>query len=256
MTATLRHDVAGPRDAPPVVLSNSLGTTSMMWSAQALALASRFRVVSFDTRGHGESDSPPPPWTIDDLGNDVVALLDELGLDRVDFAGVSLGGMLGMWLAVNAPQRVNRLVLICTSARIAVPDAYLQRAVAVRANGVEPIVDPVVERWFTPSFARHHPRVVQEYKEMLAKSPVDGYAACCEAIAHMDLRSDLGRITAPTLVVSGADDLAIPPSHGAAVAAAVPGASFVVVANAAHLANVEQPDEITRLLFGHLQAKE
>lgn len=256
MTAALRHDVAGRRDAPPVVLANSLGTTSMMWSAQVASLASRFRVVTFNTRGHGESDAPPPPWTIADLGNDVVALLDELRLDRVDFAGVSLGGMLGMWLAVNAPQRVNRLALICTSARIAVPDAYLQRAAAVQANGIEPIVDAVVDRWFTPAFAGQHPHVVQEYKEMLAKSPVEGYAACCEAIAHMDLRADIGRIVAPTLVVSGADDLAIPPVHGAAIAAAIPGASFVTVANAAHLANVEQSDEVTRLLFEHLRAKE
>jgi 3-oxoadipate enol-lactonase len=256
MTAALRHDVAGPPDAPTVVLSNSLGTTSMMWSAQAASLASRFRVVTFDTRGHGDSDSPPPPWTIDDLGNDVLALLDGLGLDRVAFAGVSLGGMLGMWLAVNAPQRVNRLVLICTSARVAAPDAYLQRATWVRANGIEPIVDAVVERWFTPTFARQHPHVVQDYKEMLAKSPVDGYASCCEAIAHMDLRADIGGIAAPTLVISGADDLAIPPSHGAAIAAAIPGASFVVVAGAAHLANVEQPDDVTTLLFEHLQEKE
>jgi len=256
MTAALRHDVSGRPDGPPVVLSNSLGTTSMMWSVQAASLASRFRVVTFDTRGHGESDSPPPPWTIDDLGNDVVALLDELALDRIDFAGVSLGGMLGMWLAVNAPGRVNRLTLICTSARISAPDAYLQRAAVVRANGIEPIVDPVVDRWFTPAFARQHPHVVQEYKEMLAKSPLDGYAACCEAIAHMDLRSDIGRISAPTLVISGADDLAIPPAHGAAIAAAIPGASFVAVAGAAHLANVEQSDEVTRLLFDHLQAKE
>jgi 3-oxoadipate enol-lactonase len=146
--------------------------------------------------------------------------------------------------------------LICTSARLAVPDAYLQRAVAVRANGIEPIVDAVVERWFTPTFARHHPNVVREYKEMLAKSPVDGYAACCEAIGHMDLRADIGRITAQTLVISGADDLAIPPSHGAAIATAIPRASFVVVASAAHLANVEQADEVTRLLFEHLQDKE
>jgi len=256
MTAALRYDVAGAPDAPPVVLANSLGTTSMMWSAQAASLASRFRVVTFDTRGHGESDSPPPPWSIDDLGNDVLALVDELGLDRVAFAGVSLGGMLGMWLAINAPQRVARLTLICTSARIAVPDAYFQRAAVVRANGVEPIVDAVVDRWFTPTFARHRPHVVQEYKEMLATSPADGYAACCEAIGHMDLRADIGRIAVPTLVISGTDDLAIPPSHGAAIAAAIPGASFVLVASAAHLANVEQADEVTRLLFEHLRAKE
>lgn len=256
MTAALRYDVTGPPDAPPVVLAHSLGTASTMWSAQLPALATRFRVVTFDLRGHGGSDSPPAPWTIDDLGNDLLVLLHDLGLDRVSFAGVSLGGMLGMWLGANAPQRVERLVLICTSARVAAPDIYLERATAVRAKGLESFVDPVVDRWFAPTFATHHAHVVREYKETFAKLPVDGYAASCEVVGRLDLRTDIGRIAAPTLVISGADDLAIPPTHGAAIADAIPGAVFAVVADAAHLANVEQPDEVTRLMLEHLQGEE
>jgi 3-oxoadipate enol-lactonase len=185
-----------------------------------------------------------------------VALLDRLGVGRAAFAGVSLGGMVGMWLAANADDRIDRLMVICTSAHLAAPDYWQQRAQRVRANGMASIVDPVVARWFTPGFAQRRPHVVQAYKEMLAQLPIDGYAASCEAVGRLDLRDDLVRVKAPTMVVAGADDQAIPPQHGAAVAKALTGSSYVTVADAAHLANVEQPDVITRLMLDHLTAKE
>lgn len=256
MTAALGFSVYGDAAAPALLLGNSLGTTSQMWSAQLVELARHFYVVAFDHRGHGKSEVSAQPWQIDDLGGDVVALLDQLGIDRASYAGVSLGGMVGMWIAANAPNRIDRLMVICTSAHLAAPDYWRERAAKVRANGMGSIVDPVVERWFTPAFAQRLPHVVRDYKETMAQLPPDGYAACCEVIGRLDLRADLARVSAPTMVVAGADDQAIPPEHGAKIAKAIAGSSFVTVADAAHLANVEQPDVITRLMLDHLPAKE
>lgn len=256
MTAALGFSVYGDPAAPALLLGNSLGTTSQMWSAQIPELARHFHVIAFDHRGHGKSEVPSQPWQIDDLGGDVVALLDQLGIDCASYAGVSLGGMVGLWIAANAPERIDRLMVICTSAHLAAPDYWRERAAKVRANGMASIVDPVVERWFTPAFARRLPPVVRDYKATMAQLAPDGYAACCEVIGRLDLRADLARISAPTMVVAGADDQAIPPEHGAAIAKAVAGSSFVTVADAAHLANVEQPVVVTQLMLDHLPAKE
>ncbi len=256
MTASLGFSIYGDAGAPALLLGNSLGTTSQMWTAQIPELARHFYVIAFDHRGHGKSEVPAQPWQIADLGADVAALLDELGIRSASYAGVSLGGMVGMWIAANAPDRVDRLMVICTSAHLAAPDYWQERAARVRADGMASIVDPVVEKWFTPAFARRLSPVVRDYKETMAQLPPDGYAACCEAIGQLDLRPELPRISAPTMVVAGADDHAISPEHGAAIAKAVSGSSFVTVADAAHLANVEQPDVITRLMLDHLSAKE
>lgn len=256
MTAALGFSVYGDAGAPALLLGNSLGTTSRMWSAQLPELARHFYVIAFDHRGHGKSEAPAEPWEISDLAADVVALLDQLGIASTSYAGVSLGGMVGLWIAANAPDRIARLMVICTSAHLAAPDYWHDRAARVRANGMASIVDPVVERWFTPDFARRLAPVVRDYKETMAQLPADGYAACCGVIGRLDLRAHLARISAATMVVAGADDQAIPPEHGAAIAKAISGSSFVTVADAAHLANVEQPDVITRLMLDHLTAKE
>ena len=256
MTAALGFSVYGDAGAPALLLGNSLGTTSQMWSAQIPELARHFYVIAFDHRGHGKSEAPVQPWEIGDLGGDVVALLDRLGVDCASYAGVSLGGMVGLWIAANAPARLDRLLVICTSAHLAAPDYWRERASKVRASGIAAIVDPVVERWFTPAFARRLPSVVRDYKESMAQLAPDGYAACCEVVGRLDLRQDLARIATPTMVVAGADDQAIPPEHGAAIAKGIAGASFVTVADAAHLANVEQPSVITQLMLDHLPAKE
>ena len=254
MTARLHYTVAGPAGAPVVLLGPSLGTTSTMWSAQIPLLARQFRVVAFDHRGHGESESPVGPWTIDDFGLDVVALLDDLDVPSVSYAGVSLGGMVGMWLAAHVPQRVERLVVICTSAHLHTAQYWAERAATVRKHGMQAIVDPVVGHWFTQAFAARCDDVVWEYKQMLGSMPVQGYAAACEAIGEMDLRADLHRISAPTLVVVGADDLAIPVENSHEIADAVHGAQLVVVRNAAHLANVEQPGQVGQAIVKHLEA--
>jgi 3-oxoadipate enol-lactonase len=255
MTAVaLHHELSGPERAPALLLGGSLGTTLGMWEPQVPALSRQLRVAPFDHRGHGRSPVPPGPYEIADLGRDVLALLDRLGLERASYCGLSIGGMVGMWLAANAPERVERLVLICTAAHLPPASAWIERAEAVRAAGTVAVVaDAVVDRWLTPAFRAAHPDVRDRLRAMLAASPPDGYAACCEAIARMDLRDELPRIAAPTLVIAGADDAAAPPEHAHAIAAAIPDAHVEVLAPAAHLASVERAGEVNRLISEHLE---
>lgn len=248
----LHHVVDGPAGAPVLVLSNSLGTTHEMWEPQVAPLAERFRVVRYDRRGHGRSPVAAGATTIDDLGGDLVELLDEIALERISFCGLSLGGVVGMWLAVNAPERVERLVLCCTAASFAPRQAWVDRAATVRADGMGAIADAVLGRWFRPSFQDTHPDVVARFRATLVSTPAEGYAACCDALADADLTSRLGEIAAPTLVLTGADDPVAPPATGDALAAAIPGAVHTVVERAAHIANIEQPDAFTAALLRHL----
>ena len=243
--------LSGPEQAPVLVLSNSMGTTTAMWDDQLEALSRHHRVLRYDHRGHGAAAPPPGPYRMEQLGRDLLGLLDELELERVSFCGLSLGGMVGMWLAANAPERVERLALCCTSAKVD-PGPYLERAAKVRAGGTGSVAGEVVERWFTPGFRERAPETVARAVAMLLATPAEGYAGCCEAIAAMDLRAGLGSIAAPTLVVAGADDPATPPAHAEAIVAAIPAARLEVVAGAAHLANIEQPQRMTRLLLDHL----
>ena len=254
MTAIqVHHVVEGPPDAPALVLANSLGSTLAMWEPQIEQLAAEFRVVRFDLRGHGRSPVPPGPYALTDLAEDVIALLDRLGIARAHVAGVSLGGMIAMRLGIDAPERVDRLVLCCTSARLGPPSAWEDRIRLVRAQGTEALADTVVARWFTPAWAAANPERVRRLREMIASTPDEGYAGCCAAIQHMDLHDELPRISAPTLVIAGADDPATPPDHGARIAAAIPGARMAVVPHSAHLANIEQADEVTARILDHLR---
>ncbi|WP_029431957.1 3-oxoadipate enol-lactonase [Blastococcus sp. URHD0036] len=241
----------GPADAPVVVLSNSLGATRGMWDPQVPALAERFRVVTYDTRGHGDSPSPAGRWTLDDLVDDVVALLDRLGAARAHVAGISLGGMTAMRMAVREPARVDRIAVMCSSAKTE-PQGFRDRAALARTGGTAGFAPTVVSRWLTPAFAASHPDLVARLEAMVAGSDDEGYAACCEVVADLDLRSDLGRIAAPTLVVSGADDPSLPPEHQQAIAAGIPGSVFLSVSPAAHLANLERTLEVTGALLAHV----
>jgi 3-oxoadipate enol-lactonase len=254
MTAVpVAYSVDGPADAPVVVLSNSLGATRGMWDPQVPALAERYRVITYDGRGHGESPAPSGPYTLDDLVDDVVALLDEVGAERAHLAGVSLGGMVGMRLAVREPQRVHRLVLLCTSASTDAGPSR-ERAAAVRAGGTAPLAPAVVSRWVTPAFAVAHPDVVRRLEAMVAGADDEGYANCCEVVADVELRADLPRITAPTLVISGAQDQALPPEHQRVIAEGIPGAELVTLSPAAHIPTVEQPLQVSGAILGHLDA--
>jgi 3-oxoadipate enol-lactonase len=258
MTACeVRHEVSGPAGAPTLVLTGSLGTSSAMWDPQAGPLGERFRLVRYDVRGHGRSPVPPGPYEISDLGEDLIALLDRLEIERALLCGLSIGGMIGMWTAAHAPERVERLAVICTSAHLGpAAAAYAERAATVRSQGVEAVADAVLERWFTPGFRQANPGFVARMREMLVATPREGYAGCCEALAAMDLRADLDKIRAPTLVLAGEDDLATPPEHGRAIAEGVSGAQLSVVSQAAHLASVERAEVVTSLLLRFLDPSE
>ena len=250
-TVDLHHVIDGPDDGPPLLLGPSLGASTAMWDDNVTGLAERHRVIRYDHRGQGESPVPPGPYEIDDLGRDVVTLLDRLGIERASVAGVSLGGMVTLWLAVHAPERVDRVVAACTTSYI---DAgWAERAAAVReAGSVEPSADGVVERGLTPGCARRHPDKRERLRALLAASPAEGYAACCGAIERMDLRDDLARITAPTLVISGSDDPSTPREHQELIAARIPRARHETIAPGAHLSNVEQPEAFNALVLEHM----
>jgi 3-oxoadipate enol-lactonase len=251
-TVELHHTFAGPQDAGVVVLSNSLGTTLAMWEPQAAALARGHRVLRYDLRGHGRSPVPEAPYSIADLGSDLLALLDRTGIARASLFGVSLGGMVSMWVAVHAPERVDRLVLCSTSAVMGPPESWTERAALVRREGTAAVADSVVARWFTPAFAAAQPDVVARIRGQLAATPAEGYAGCCEAIREMDQRPDLPAIAAPTLVIAAEGDPSTPPAHARAIAGLIPGARLEVLDRGAHLVNVEAPDVVNPLVLAHL----
>jgi 3-oxoadipate enol-lactonase len=253
VSVKLWHTIDGPDDAPVVVLGNSLGTTTEMWEPQLPDLTERFRVVRYDHRGHGGSPVPPGDYRLDELGADVLAMLDSLELDRVHLGGLSLGGMVAMWIAVNAPERVDRLALLCTSAKLGPPEMWATRAETVRAQGTAAIAEVMVGRWFTPAYAQRLPEVITWARGLLTGVDAEGYAGCCAAVQRMDLLGELESITAPTLVIAGAQDPATPPdAHARWIAAGIPNARLEIVPDAAHLANVEQPGLVTRLLIDFL----
>jgi 3-oxoadipate enol-lactonase len=255
-TCALHHEISGPADAPPLVLTGSLGTDLTMWDPQVQALAQRFRVIRCDVRGHGSSPVRDGPYAIADLGQDLLALLDHLGVRRAALVGLSIGAMISLWAAAHAPDRVRALVACCTTARFD-PDtatAYRERAARVRTEGLEPIADAVVERWFTPDFARRRSDVVARFRRGLVATPAEGYAACCEALATLDLTNDLSRIQAPALVIAGQDDPATPPEHGRAIADALARAQFCPIVAAAHLASVERAELVTALMLRFLNS--
>jgi 3-oxoadipate enol-lactonase len=235
------------------LMGGSLGTHLGMWAPQMTALSRRRRVIRFDHRGHGQSPAPPGPYSIADLGADALGLMDRLGIARADYCGLSIGGMVGQWLAINAPERIARLVLICTSPGTLNPDAFRDRAKTVRkAGATEVVADAVVAKWFTKAYADTHSDVVARHRQMIVDTPVEGYAACCEAVAGHDVRDGLPRVGAPTLVIAGAQDEAIPPTQGEAIAAAVPGAGLQILDPAAHIATVERAETVNQLIAEHL----
>jgi 3-oxoadipate enol-lactonase len=248
----LNYRVDGSPGAPVLVLSHALGLSLAMWDPQVEALSRAFRLVRYDHRGHGRSPVPAGPYTIEALGRDLVRLLDRLGLDRVSFCGLSLGGMVGMWVAANAPERIDRLVLCCAAARMVRPEDFAARARTVREHGIEAIADALIGRWFTPSVPASHPDTVARIRAMLLSTPREGYAGGCEAIAQMDLRADLPRITAPTLVIGAEHDQSTPPEKSREIAQRIRGAELVMIPDAAHIANVEQPDAVANQILDHL----
>ena len=235
----------GPADAPVLVLGPSLGTDLGLFDAQVSALADTHRVLRYDLRGHGRSPVVPGPYTVADLAGDVVAALDERGIDRFSYAGVSLGGAIGLQLAVMVPDRLARLIVMASAARFPDPPSWKARAERVRAEGTEFLVPSRIGAWVTPGFAEEQPAETERLLAMLRSTPPEGYAACCETIESFDVRDRLAEITAPTLVIAGADDPATPPDVVRAIADGIPDARFVVVPQASHLVSAEQPDAVT-----------
>jgi 3-oxoadipate enol-lactonase len=252
-TVELHHVLEGPEDAPVLVMANSLGTMLRMWDDQAPELRERFRLLRYDHRGHGGSPVPPGLYEIEDLGRDALALFDRLEIERFSFCGLSIGGMVGMWLASEAPERVERLVLCCTSALLGPRELWDERIRVATGQGMDALVEGVIVRWFTPEFFSSNPEAVEKAARMLRETNPEGYAGCCAAIRDMDLRSRLFAITAPTLVISGSEDPATPPEHGELIRDSIPGADFEVVPDASHLANIERPEVVTRAILEHLE---
>ncbi|MGF7210156.1 3-oxoadipate enol-lactonase [Skermanella aerolata] len=245
------YQLDGEDGRPVLLLSNSLGTTLEMWDPQIPDLASHYRVLRYDNRGHGRSDAPEGPYEIARLGRDAVDLLDALNIETVRFCGLSKGGMVGMWLGIHEPDRVERLVLANTSAYIGAPEVWNARIETVKRDGMAAIVPGVIERWFTPRFQKADPAAVDRIASMLRGIAPQGYAACCAAVRDMDQRAQIAAISAPTLVISGTHDGATPPAHAQLIAGEIAGAALVDL-DAAHLSNIEQADLFTRNLVGFL----
>jgi 3-oxoadipate enol-lactonase len=225
---------------PVLVLPSSLGTTAELWDSNVPLWADSFRPLPYDQRGRS---------SVAELGEDLIALMDEHGLERASICGLSLGGATAMWVAANAPERVDRLVLACTSARFGEPGPWLERAAIVREHGLEPIADGIVGRWFTPAAPSE---LVARFRQMLVETPRESYATCCEALARWDFRNHLAEITAPTLVIAAAEDPATPPEHAELLAHGIPNATLTALPDAAHLANVEQPETFSSFVAEHL----
>lgn len=234
----------GRQSAPVLVLSNSLGTDLTMWKPQVEAFARHFRVLRYDTRGHGASAVTAGPYTVAQLAGDVTALLDALNVGRARFCGLSMGGVVGMWLATHAPERFEKAVLCNTAARIGTPELWNARIETVRQGGMGAIAQGMVERWFTAAFRARAAETVEHVRKTLLNTPAAGYIGCCEAIRDNDQRESVATIGIPVLVVAGAQDPATPAADGRFVADRIPGARYVEF-DTAHLSNLEVPDEFT-----------
>jgi 3-oxoadipate enol-lactonase len=246
--------VEGPERAPVLMLSNSLGTTLHMWDGQVEPFTRHFRLVRYDRRGHGKSGCPKGPYTMERLGRDVLAILDGLGLRKVNWCGLSMGGMVGQWLGANAPTRVERLVLTNTSAYFPDKTMWNDRLKLVREKGLAAFAGPNMERWFTKGFHERSPQAVARMAEMFAATPLEGYIGCAEAVRDMDHRALLPKIAAPTLIIAGRHDPATTLEAGEYLRDHIPGAQLTVL-DAAHISNIEQRDAYSDAVLGFLLAK-
>ena len=250
----LNVQVEGPERAPVLMLCNSLGTDLHMWDDQVKAITERFRLVRYDRRGHGKSGAPKGPYNMEMLGRDALAVMDGAGVQKVNWCGLSMGGMVGMWLGANAPQRIDRLVLSNTSSYMADKQIWNDRIKTVRAGGLAAIVDGTMERWFTKDFRERAPQAIARMKEMMLKTPLEGYIGCGEAVRDMDHREIIRKIAAPTLIIAGRHDPATTVEAGEFLRDRIPGAKLAVL-EAAHIANVEQPQAYTDTLLTFLTSK-
>ena len=247
----LNVSVEGRDGGPTVMLSNSLGTTMQMWEPQMRALTQLFRVIRYDRRGHGKSNVPPGPYSIARFGRDVIAILDDLNIDKVHWCGLSMGGMVGQWLGANAPERLGKIVLANTTCHYPDPTNWQNRIKAVREGGIAAVADTIIAGWLTADFREREPQIAERLKAMLCATPVEGYLASCEALSTLDLRELLPTIKSPTLVIAGRHDMSTPIAAGELIRSQIPGASLTIL-DAAHLSSVEQPHAFTDAVVGFL----
>jgi 3-oxoadipate enol-lactonase len=251
--ARIHYMLEGQSGSLVLVFSNSLGANYSMWDPQAREFCKKFAVLRYDTRGHGQSPPTPDPYSIELLGKDVIAMLDALDLDRVHFCGLSMGGMIGMWLALNAPERLGKLALSNTGAKIGTAEGWNARIEAVQKNGMKSLASAILERWFTPAFRQKVPETMANILKMLEETNREGYAACCAAVRDFDCREQLNKIRTPTLVIAGAHDPATPPADGRFLADQIRGAQYAEL-DAAHLSNIEAQGRFNNELAAFLNS--
>ena len=244
-------EVEGPQDGPVLMLSNSLGTNLHMWDDQVPAWSRHFRLIRYDRRGHGKSSVPKGRYTMERLGRDVVAILDALAIPKINWCGLSMGGMVGQWLGANAPERLGRIILSNTACHYPDPTNWHNRIKAVKEGGMAAVADTVIAAWLTADFREREPQVTANMKAMLLASPVQGYIACCEALSTLDQRELLPKIKSPTLVIAGRHDISTPVSAGEFIRSKIPGASMTLL-DAAHISSVEQSHAFTDAVVGFL----
>ena len=247
------HVIGGTGAGVPLVFSNSLGTDTGLWNAQADALASSRSVWRYDTRGHGRSNAPPAEYSLDRLGRDLLAVIDASGAAQADICGISIGGMTALWAAVHAPHRVRRVILANTAARIGNDAMWTERIRGARTDGMRVLADASMVRWFTEGFRVRHPDVVTRLRRTFEATTVDGYIGCCAALRDADLRPVAGAVACPALIVTGRHDPATPPGDGRWLGDQIRGAR-VVDLDAAHLSNVERADEFNAALRDFITA--
>ena len=241
----LRYRVDGPADAPALLLSHALGTTLELWAPQVSVLASRFRVIRYDTRGHGRSDIPSGEYSIEDLGRDALAVLDAERAQTACVVGISLGGLTAMWLGVHAGARVRALVLANTAARVGTTERWVERAALVRSSGMGAIADMAMGTWFTEEFRGRSSATVEGFRRTVASTSPEGYTGCCTVLRDADLRAELSRVGVPTLVIAGSRDVSTPLAEARSVADRIPGSTQLIL-ECAHLSNVECADAFTK----------
>ncbi|GAB3014728.1 bifunctional 3-oxoadipate enol-lactonase/4-carboxymuconolactone decarboxylase PcaDC [Spirosoma pulveris] len=248
---SINYQLQGTPNSPVLIFSNSLGAEMMMWDDLLPFLLPYFRVLRYDTRGHGGSETTSGPYTIDLLGQDVIDLMDSLNIEQAYFCGLSMGGLIGQWLGIHQPHRFKKLVLSNTGAKIGNDERWNGRIATINEHGLQAIVDDTMERWFTESFRRENPERVADTKAMFLRSPVDGYAACCAAIRDADFREKLGQLSVDTLVITGDEDPVTNVEQAEFLRDRIPNAQLAILP-ARHLASTELPQPYAQVLINFL----
>ena len=250
--AEINYQTFGDASQPAIIFSNSLGTQLNMWQPQISFFEKKFYVICYDTRGHGASSAPQGPYSIEQLGTDVIHLLDHLNIKKASFCGISMGGLTGQWLAIHHPERFNHVIVCNTAAKIGQEQAWNDRAQLVREQGLKPIAETAASRWFTEPFIRSNTAIVESLSNDLGAGSPEGYASCCEALAKADVREQLKNITIPTLVVAGQKDPVTTVADAQYIINHVRSSSLFEI-NASHISNIEQPKAFNQAIFSFLQ---